>query len=60
MSKKFSVTVSDAIFKELEDMAEKEGRTTANLAAYLIEAGLREIIKIQALKKQNQAKDNER
>jgi hypothetical protein len=55
MSKKFSVTVSDAIFKELEDMAEKEGRTTANLAAYLIEAGLREIIKIQALKKQNQA-----
>ncbi len=55
MSKKFSVTISDAIFKELEDMAEKEGRTTANLAAYLIEAGLREIIKIQALKKQNQA-----
>jgi len=55
MSKKFSVTVSEAIFKELEDMAEKEGRTTANLAAYLIEAGLREIIKIQALKKQNQA-----
>lgn len=55
MSKKFSVTISDAMFKELEDMAEKEGRTTANLAAYLIEAGLREIIKIQALKKQNQA-----
>lgn len=54
MSKKFSVTISDAMFKELEDMAEKEGRTTANLAAYLIEAGLREIIKIQALKKQNQ------
>ena len=54
MSKKFSVTISDAMFKELEDMAEKEGRTTANLAAYLIEAGLREILKIQALKKQNQ------
>ncbi|WP_413176479.1 ribbon-helix-helix domain-containing protein [Anabaena azotica] len=48
------MTISDAMFKELEDMAEKEGRTTANLAAYLIEAGLREIIKIQALKKQNQ------
>lgn len=52
MSKKFSVTVSDAIFKELETMAEKEGRTTANLAAYLIESGLREILKIEALKKQ--------
>ena len=52
MSKKFSVTLSDAIFKELEDMAYNQGRTTANLAAYLVESGLREIIKIEALKKQ--------
>ncbi|MFM6138718.1 MAG: ribbon-helix-helix domain-containing protein [Cuspidothrix sp.] len=52
MSKKFSVTLPDAIFHQLEDMAQNEGRTTANLAAYLIESGIREILK-QA-KKQNQ------
>jgi len=53
MSKKFSVTVSDTIFKDLESIAEREGRTTANLAAYLIESGLREMIKLELLRKQN-------
>lgn len=53
MSKKFSVTVSDSVFKELESIAEREGRTTANLAAYLIESGLREIIKLELLRKQD-------
>jgi predicted DNA-binding protein len=53
MSKKFSVTVSDTIFKDLESIAEREGRTTANLAAYLIESGLREMVKLDLLRKQN-------
>ena len=53
MSKKFSVTVSDTIFKDLESIAEREGRTTANLAAYLIESGLREMIKLELLRKQD-------
>lgn len=47
MSKKFSVTLPDAIFKDLEEIATKEGRTTANLAAYLIESGIREIKKLE-------------
>ena len=53
MSKKFSVTVSDTIFKDLEAIAEREGRTTANLAAYFIESGLREMIKLELLRKQD-------
>ncbi|MFM7408340.1 MAG: ribbon-helix-helix domain-containing protein [Cuspidothrix sp.] len=48
MSKRFSVTVPDAIFEELEKMADTQGRTTANLAAFLIESGIREIKKTQA------------
>ena len=41
VSKKFSVTVPDQIFELLEEWAEEQGRPTANLAAYLIEAGIR-------------------
>ncbi|MFM6071279.1 MAG: ribbon-helix-helix domain-containing protein [Dolichospermum sp.] len=48
MSKRFSVTVPDTIFEELEKMADTQGRTTANLAAFLIETGIREIKKTQA------------
>ena len=48
MSKRFSVTVPDTIFEELEKMADSQGRTTANLAAFLIETGIREIKKTQA------------
>lgn len=47
MSKRFSVTVPDTIFEELEKMADTQGRTTANLAAFLIESGIREIKKTQ-------------
>ncbi|MFM6311701.1 MAG: ribbon-helix-helix domain-containing protein, partial [Dolichospermum sp.] len=47
MSKRFSVTVPDTIFEELEKMADTQGRTTANLAAFLIETGIREIKKTQ-------------
>jgi predicted DNA-binding protein len=52
MSKKFSVTLPDAIYKDLEDIANREGRSTANLAAFLIECGIREIKKLE-VKKQN-------
>lgn len=48
MSKRFSVTVPDTTFEELEKMADTQGRTTANLAAFLIESGIREIKKTQA------------
>ncbi|MFM6255950.1 MAG: ribbon-helix-helix domain-containing protein [Dolichospermum sp.] len=48
MSKRFIVTVPDTIFEELEKMADTQGRTTANLAAFLIESGIREIKKTQA------------
>ena len=51
MSKRFSVTLPDSIFEELEKLADDQGRTTANLAAFLIEAGIRE------MKKQNGEKD---
>ncbi|WP_407888717.1 ribbon-helix-helix domain-containing protein [Scytonema sp. NUACC26] len=42
MSKKFSVTVPDSVFNDLERLAELQGRPTANLAAFLIELGVRE------------------
>ncbi|AUB43790.1 hypothetical protein IQ229_11405 [Nostoc cf. edaphicum LEGE 07299] len=43
MSKRFSVTLPDTVFDQLEALAENQGRTTANLAAYLIEVGVRNI-----------------
>jgi hypothetical protein len=42
VSKRINVTLPDAIFAELELWAEAQGRPTANLAAYLIEAGMRQ------------------
>lgn len=42
MSKRFNVTLPDAIFEELEWWAKSQGRPTANLANFLIEAGLRQ------------------
>lgn len=42
VSKRFTVTVPDSVFEELEGWAEYQGRPTANLAAYLIEVGLRQ------------------
>lgn len=41
MSKRFSVTLPDTVFDQLEALADNQGRTTANLAAYLIEVGVR-------------------
>jgi metal-responsive CopG/Arc/MetJ family transcriptional regulator len=45
MSKRFTVTLPDSIYKELDTIAGKEGRSTANLAAFLIEQGVRDIKK---------------
>jgi predicted DNA-binding ribbon-helix-helix protein len=47
MSKRFTVTLPDAVFKDLEDIATKEGRSTANLAAFLVESGIRELKKLE-------------
>ena len=47
MSKRFSVTLPDAVFEELEKLANEQGRTTANLAAFIVESGIREIKKTQ-------------
>ncbi|MBW4565718.1 MAG: hypothetical protein KME32_32480 [Mojavia pulchra JT2-VF2] len=41
MTKRFSVTLPDTVFEQLEALAGNQGRTTANLAAYLIEVGVR-------------------
>ncbi len=48
MSKRFSVTLPDAVFEELEKLANEQGRTTANLAAFLVESSIREIKKVKA------------
>ena len=50
MSKMFTVTLPDSIYKELDTIAENEGRSTANLAAFLIETGIREIKKLETKK----------
>jgi hypothetical protein len=42
VSKRFTVTVPDLLFEELEDWAEQQGRPTANLAAFLIELGVKQ------------------
>jgi hypothetical protein len=42
VSKRVLVTLPDMVASELEAWAEFQGRPTANLAAYLIELGIRE------------------
>jgi metal-responsive CopG/Arc/MetJ family transcriptional regulator len=42
VSKRIYVTLPDTLHEELESWAEYQGRPTANLAAYLIELGVRE------------------
>ena len=41
--KRFTVTVADSVFEDLEVAAKAQGRPTSNLAAYLIEMGLLQI-----------------
>ena len=42
---RISITVSNRVFVALRDRADQEGRSTSNLAAYLLEQGLDEAIK---------------
>lgn len=42
VSKRIYVTLPDTVHEDLEGWAEYQGRPTANLAAYLIELGIRE------------------
>jgi hypothetical protein len=39
--KRFTVTLADSVFAELQEWADSEGRPTANLAAFLIEQSIR-------------------
>jgi hypothetical protein len=42
VSKRMTITVPDSVYIDLEVWAEHQGRPTANLAAYLIEVGIRD------------------
>ncbi len=42
VSKRFTVTLPDSVFEDLEVLADAQGRPTANLAAFLIEIGIRQ------------------
>lgn len=42
VSKRIYVTLPDTLHEDLEGWADFQGRPTANLAAYLIELGIRE------------------
>jgi hypothetical protein len=37
VSKRVFITIPDAVFTDLEDWADQQGRPTANLAAFLVE-----------------------
>lgn len=43
VSKRFTVTVPDSVFEDLEVLADAQGRPTANLAAFLVELGIKQI-----------------
>jgi hypothetical protein len=40
--KRVNLSLPEGIYKDLELWAEKQGRPVANLAAYLVETGIRE------------------
>ncbi|WP_225914073.1 ribbon-helix-helix domain-containing protein [Leptolyngbya ohadii] len=42
MSKRTTITLPDAVFEELEQWADQQGRPTANLASFLVELGVRQ------------------
>ncbi len=50
VTKKFSVNVPDAIYEQLEQWADEQGRSSANLAAFLIEMGIRQAVERGELK----------
>jgi len=42
VSKRVFITIPDAVFENLEDWADQQGRPTANLAAFLVETAVRQ------------------
>lgn len=40
VSKRVMLTLPDSVFKDLEEWADKQGRPTANLAAFLVEMAI--------------------
>ena len=42
VSKRVFITIPDAVFADLEDWADQQGRPTANLAAFLVETAIRQ------------------
>lgn len=42
MSKRTTITLPDGVFEDLEKWADKEGRPTANLAAFLVEIAVKQ------------------
>ncbi len=50
VTKKFSVNVPDAIYEQLEQWADEQGRSSSNLAAFLIEMGIRQAVERGELK----------
>ena len=41
VSKRVFITIPDAVFDDLEDWADQQGRANANLAAFLVETAVR-------------------
>ncbi|PHV63753.1 ribbon-helix-helix domain-containing protein [Cyanobacterium aponinum] len=46
MSKRVYITLSDQVYENLVQEAKSQGRTTANLAAHLVEKGIQSLHKI--------------
>jgi len=42
VSKRVFITIPDAVFEDLEDWADQQGRPNANLAAFLVETAVRQ------------------
>ncbi len=60
VSKKFSITVPDVVYEQLERWADEQGRPAANLAAFLIETGIRQAIERGELEAKPVKKTKER
>ena len=40
VSKRFTITVPDSVYEDLEHWSDQQGRPAANLAAFLVEVGI--------------------
>ncbi len=41
--RRLSITISDAVYKRINDLADHEGRSTSNLCAFLLETAVRDM-----------------